>query len=91
MGQGRSARDHEGLQRVLLLGGVLVGLAGIGIAVWGLVADSWGLVGGPVLVAFAVVCLLVSRDDGRARFCPECVARNPEDAELCHNCGHALD
>ena len=66
------------------------GEAGIGIAVWGLVADSWGLVGGPVLVAFAVVCLLVSRDDGRARFCPECVARNPEDAEVCENCGHAL-
>ncbi len=90
MGQGRSARDHEGLQRVLLLGGVLIGLAGIGIAVWGLVADSWGLVGGPVLVAFAVACLVVSRDDGRGRWCPECLARNPEAAELCERCGTAL-
>ncbi len=90
MGQGRSARDHEGLQRVLLLGGVLIGLAGIGIGAWGLVVDGWGLVGGPVLVAFAIVCLIVSRDDGRGRFCPECVARNPEDAAVCENCGHAL-
>ena len=52
--------------------------------------DGWGLVAGPVLVVFAVACLLVSRDDGRGQFCPECVARNPEDAELCENCGHAL-
>ena len=52
----RSARDHEGLQRVLLLGGVLVGLAGLGIAAWGLVVDGWGLVVGPVLVVFAVAC-----------------------------------
>jgi zinc ribbon protein len=87
---GRSARDHEGLQRVLLLGGVLIGMAGLGIGAWGLVADSWGLVAGPVLVVFAVTCVLVSRDDGTGRFCPECVARNPEDAEVCHNCGHAL-
>ncbi len=86
----RSARDPEGLRRVLVLGGVLVGLAGIGIAAWGLVVDGWGLVAGPVLVVFAVVCLLVSRDDGRGRFCPECVARNPEAAEVCENCGHAL-
>jgi zinc ribbon protein len=90
MSPARSARDHEGLQRVLLLGGVLVGLAGVGIGAWGLVADSWGLVGGPVLVVFGVTCLVVSRDDGRGRFCPECVARNPEDAEVCDNCGHAL-
>ncbi len=87
---GRSARDHEGLQRVLLLGGVLVGLAGVAVGVWGLLADSWGLVAGPVLLAFAVTCLVVSRDDGRGRFCPECVARNPEDAEVCDNCGHPL-
>jgi hypothetical protein len=45
---------------------------------------------GPVLVVFAVVCLLVSRDDGRGQFCAECVARNPEDAEVCENCGHVL-
>jgi hypothetical protein len=90
MGPGRPAHDHEGLQRVLALGGVLVGLAGIGIGAWGLVVDGWGLVAGPVLVVFAVVCLVVSRDDGRARFCPECVARNPEDAEVCERCGHAL-
>jgi hypothetical protein len=87
---GRSARDHEGLQRVLLLGGVLVGLAGLGIAAWGLVADGWGLVAGPILVVFAVICLVVSRDDGRGRWCPECVSRNPEDAEVCESCGHAL-
>jgi hypothetical protein len=86
----RTERDPEGLRRVLVLGGVLVGLAGLGIAAWGLVADGWGLVVGPVLVVFAVVCLLVSRDDGRGRFCAECVARNPEDAEVCENCGHVL-
>jgi hypothetical protein len=90
MGPGRPARDHESVRRVLVLGGVLVGLAGLATAAWGLVGDGWGLVVGPVLVAFAVVCLLVSRDDGRGRFCPECVARNPEDAEVCHTCGHAL-
>jgi hypothetical protein len=90
MGPGRSARDPEGLRRVLVLGGVLVGLAGLGIAAWGLVVDGWGLVVGPVLVLFAVGCLVVSRDDGGGRFCPECVARNPEEAEICKNCGHAL-
>ena len=90
MGPGRPARDHEGLQRVLVLGGVLIGVAGLGISAWGLVGDSWGLVVGPVLVVFAAVCLVVARDDGRGQFCPECVARNPEDAEICHNCGHAL-
>jgi hypothetical protein len=87
---GRSARDHEALQRVLLLGGVLVALAGLGIAAWGLVVDGWGLVVGPVLVLFAVACLVVSRDDGRGQWCPECVSRNPDDAELCENCGHRL-
>ena len=87
---GRSARDHEALQRVLLLGGVLLTLAGLGIAAWGLVVDGWGLVVGPVLVLFAVACLVVSRDDGRGQWCPECVARNPDDAELCENCGHRL-
>ena len=87
---GRSARDHEALQRVLLLGGVLLTLAGLGIAAWGLVVDGWGLVVGPVLVLFAVACLVVSRDDGRGQWCPECVFRNPDDAELCENCGHRL-
>ncbi len=90
MRRGRSAYDHEGLQRVLLLGGVLLGLAGVGIATWGLVADGWGLVAGPVLVVFAAVCLVVSRDDGLGTWCPECVARNPEDAQVCEHCGHPL-
>jgi len=90
MRRGRSPHDDEGLQRVLLLGGALVGLAGLGIAAWGLVVDGWGLVVGPVLIGFAVACLLVSRDDGRGRWCPECVARNPEDAEVCERCGAPL-
>jgi hypothetical protein len=90
MDRGRSARDHEGLRRVLLLGGVLVGVAGIGIAAWGLVVDGWGLVAGPVLVVFAVACLVVSRDDASGRWCPECATRNPEDAAVCENCGHVL-
>ena len=90
MRPGRTPRDAEGLQRVLVLGGVLVGLAGLGITAWGLVVDGWGLVAGPVLLIFAVTCLVVSRDDGRGRWCPECVARNPDDAEVCANCGHAL-
>ena len=90
MPRGRSARDPEGLQRVLLLGGVLVGLAGVAISAWGLATEGWGLLVGPVLVLFAAVCLVVSRDDGKGRWCPECVARNPEDAETCANCGHAL-
>jgi hypothetical protein len=90
MPRGRPARDHESVQRVLQLGGVLVGLAGLGMAAWGLVVDGWGLVAGPVLVVFAVACLLVSRDDATGRWCPECVTRNPEDAEVCENCGQAL-
>jgi hypothetical protein len=90
MPRGRPARDHESVQRVLVLGGVLVGLAGIAIAAWGLVVDGWGLVAGPILVVFAVACLVVSRDDAGGRWCPECVTRNPEDAEVCENCGHAL-
>jgi hypothetical protein len=90
MRRGRSPHDQEGLQRVLLLGGVLLGLVGIGVTAWGLVGDGWGLVAGPVLVLFAVACLVVSRDDGRGQWCPECVARNPEGAETCASCGAAL-
>jgi hypothetical protein len=86
----RSAPDHEGLQRVLLLGGVLVGLAGVAITAWGLATEGWGLVIGPVLVLFAGCCLVVSRDDGEGQWCPECVARNPADAEVCANCGQPL-
>ena len=87
---GRPARDHESVQRVLLLGGVLIGVAGLAITAWGLVGDGWGLVAGPVLMVFAVVSLVVSRDDGRGQWCPECVARNPEDATVCDNCGAPL-
>jgi hypothetical protein len=90
MRRGRRAPDHEALQRVLLLGSILIGLVGLGVAVWGLVANRWGLVAGPVLVAFAVACLVVSRDDGRGQWCPECVARNAEDAEVCESCGQPL-
>jgi hypothetical protein len=90
MPRGRPARDHESVQRVLQLGGVLVGLAGIAVTAWGLVVEGWGLVAGPILVIFAATCLVVSRDDARGRWCPECVARNPDDAELCESCGHPL-
>jgi ribosomal protein L40E len=90
MRRGRPAPDQEGLQRVLLLGGVLVGLAGVAVTAWGLATEGWELVGGPVLIAFAATCLFASKDDGKGRWCPECVARNPEDAEVCANCGHAL-
>jgi hypothetical protein len=90
MRRGRPAPDQEGLQRVLLLGGVLVGLAGLGITAWGLAVEGWGLVAGPLLVLFAAACLVVARDDGKGQWCPECVARNPEDAEVCESCGHAL-
>jgi hypothetical protein len=90
MRRGRSTYDHAGLQRVLLLGGVLLGLVGLAVAGWGLVAHSWGLVVGPVLVLFAVGCVVVSRDDGRGRWCPACVARNPEDAAVCERCGASL-
>jgi hypothetical protein len=86
----RPAADPEAVRRVLLLGGGLLGLAGLGIAAWGLVSDGWGLVAGPALVLFAVACWVVSRDDGRGRWCPECVARNPEDATTCESCGSAL-
>ena len=91
MRRGRSAADQEGLRRVLLLAGVLLGVAGLGIAAWGLVGDRWGLVVGPVLVLFAVACVIVSRDDARGRWCPQCVARNPEEAVTCANCGAVLD
>jgi len=90
MRPGRSSHDHEGLQRVLLLGGVLIGLVGLAITAWGLVGDGWGLVAGPVLLVFAVACVVVSRDDGRGQWCPECLARNPEDSTVCQSCGSAL-
>ena len=90
MRRGRHDYDQEGLQRVLLLGGVLLGLAGIAITAWGLAANGWGLAVGPILVVLAAACTVVSRDDGKGRWCPECVARNPESAETCANCGHAL-
>ena len=90
MRRGRSAADQEGLRRVLLLAGVLLGVAGIGFAAWGLASDGWGLVLGPVLVLFAVACVVVAHDDGRGRWCPECVARNPDDATVCERCGASL-
>ena len=90
MRRARSEHDHAGLQRVLLLGGVLLGTTGLAVTAWGLVGDRWGLVVGPVLVAFAVACLVVARDDGRGRWCPECIARNPEQATTCHSCGAPL-
>ena len=86
----RPARDPEGLRRVLVVLAGLLGVAGVAITLQGLVAEGWGLVIGPVLVVFAGACLVVSRDDGRGQWCPECTARNPEDAELCERCGHAL-
>ena len=90
MRRGRADHDQAGLQRVLLLGGVLTVVAGVGFAVWGLLAESRGLVIGPVLVVFGVACLVVSRDDGRGQWCPECVARNAEAATACERCGHDL-
>ena len=87
----RSATDQEGLRRVLLLAGVLLGLAGLAVAAWGLVSDGLGLVAGPALVLFAVACVAVSRDDARGRWCPECVARNPEEATVCESCGAELE
>ena len=90
MRPGRLARDPEGLQRVLFVLAIVLGLAGVGIIVQGLVVEGWGLIIGPILVVFAAACLLGSRDDGQGRWCPECVARNPEDAERCERCGHAL-
>ena len=91
MRRARSEHDHAGLQRVLLLGGALLGLAGLSVTVWGLVGDRAGLVVGPVLLAFAVACLVVARDDGRGRWCSECLVRNPEDAATCQSCGAGLD
>jgi hypothetical protein len=90
MSQRRPARDPEAVRRVLVVLAVLLGLAGFAIALQGLVTEGWGLVIGPILVVFAVACLVVSRDDGKGRWCPECIARNPEDAELCERCGHVL-
>ena len=90
MRRGRAEHDQAGLQRVLLLGGVLVGLAGVGFAIWGLAGHGWALVIGPVLVVFEVACVVVSRDDGRGQWCPECLARNPEGATACERCGTHL-
>jgi hypothetical protein len=90
MRRGRADHDQAGLQRVLLLGGVLTVLAGVGFAVWGLLGEGRGLVIGPLLVVFGAACLVVSRDDGRGQWCPECVARNAEEATVCERCGHAL-
>jgi hypothetical protein len=90
MRPGRSVRDQEGLQRVLLLGGVLIAVAGLGFTAWGLAAEGWGLIAGPVLVLFAIACLVVSRDDAKGQWCPECVTRNAEGAEVCLSCGQPL-
>ena len=86
----RPARDPEGLRRVLVVLAGLLGVAGVAITLQGLVTEGWGLVIGPILVVFAGACLVVSRDDGKGQWCPECIARNPEDAELCERCGHVL-
>ena len=48
------------------------------------------LAAGPVLVLVAVACVVVSRDDGRGRWCAECAARNSEDAVACESCGAPL-
>ena len=67
-----------------------IGLSAIAITAWGLVAENWALVAGPVLLVFAAACLVVSRDDGKGRWCPECVTRNPVDAAVCQKCGQRL-
>ena len=90
MSPGRPARDPEGLRRVLVVLATVLGLAGVAITLQGLVVEGWGLVIGPVLVVFAAACLVASRDDEKGRWCPECVTRNPEDAERCESCGHSL-
>ena len=90
MRRGRSTTDQEGLRRVLLLGGVLLGSTGVGLFVAGLVTGGWQLFAGPLLVAFAAACVVVSRDDGRGQWCSECVARNPEEATTCEAAGPRL-
>jgi ribosomal protein L40E len=86
----RPTSDQEGLRRVLLLCALLVGLAGVGFGTVGLIRGGWGLVAGPALIVFAVACALVSRDDATGQWCPECVARNADEASTCANCGSAL-
>jgi ribosomal protein L40E len=86
----RPSPDQDGLRRVLLLCGLLLGLAGVAIGTVGVIRGGWGLVAGPVLVVVAVACALVSRDDASGQWCPECVARNADEASTCDNCGSAL-
>ena len=86
----RPPSDQEGLRRVLLLCALLLGLAGVGFGVMGVLNGGWGVVAGPALIVFAVACALVSRDDTSGQWCPECVARNDDEASICTNCGSAL-
>ena len=55
-----------------------------------MIRGGWGLVAGPVLIVFAVACALVSRDDASGQWCPECIARNADEASTCESCGSAL-
>jgi ribosomal protein L40E len=86
----RSPSDEEGLRRVLLLCALLLGLAGVGFGTAGVLRGGWGIVAGPVLIVFAVACALVSRDDATGEWCSACIARNPEGATTCENCGSVL-
>lgn len=86
----RPPPDQEGLRRVLLLCALLLGLAGVGFGTAGVIRGGWGLVAGPALIVFAVACALVSRDDTSGQWCPECVARNADEASTCERCGSAL-
>jgi len=86
----RPPADQDALRRVLLLCAVLVGLAGVGFGTVGIVRGGWGLVAGPVLIVFAVACAVVSRDDASGQWCPECIARNADEASTCDSCGSAL-
>jgi ribosomal protein L40E len=86
----RSPSDEEGLRRVLLLCGLILGLAGVAFGAAGVLRGGWGLVAGPALIVFAVACALVARDDATGEWCSECIARNPAGTTTCASCGSAL-
>ena len=43
-----------------------------------------------VLAAVGIACVRLAGDDGSGVWCAECVARNPEDATSCRQCGALL-
>ena len=87
----RRPADPERTRAVLMFCAAVALAFALLLAVWAaLTATVLPVVVAVVLVGLAIACVRLGQDDGRGTWCPECVARNPEDANTCEACGALL-